>query len=386
MNVRCAARLVSPDLSRARSDTCHLAVTEPGDRRPVACVGAARLRSDQRREAPGVRGDSGTRVRGEDRHVLARVVADPEPHEDGRADEAGREDRDRRPLVLDRHAATTAVSAELADAVPLAFLAVTITRSRLPSDAERDGVALPRCTGDVGARRGIGGAPLPGEGVAGRPVRPLALAATSVWPTLARPVIVGGAVFAGAVPTTVRRHGAGLLRLGRRGAVGVRRRNADPDRLLLVRCDEHVRLRRGGRDRRAVLSVARQRSHRYANDVGALAHVPSLAVSVSPTFGVPEIFGRARCLPERQRPQPIPCRLRSRSRAVPRLQAAICRRIVLLEDGHRCSFHSCHPLPPGHAVRHDSLWHTANRCLHGYVDEVSSDAYSLCQCSSGSSA
>jgi hypothetical protein len=34
-----------------------------------------------------------------------------------------------------------------------------------------------------------------------------------------------------------------------------------------------------------------QRSQMYENDVGALAHVPSLAVSVWPTFGVPEIVG-----------------------------------------------------------------------------------------------
>jgi hypothetical protein len=33
------------------------------------------------------------------------------------------------------------------------------------------------------------------------------------------------------------------------------------------------------------------RCHWYVNDVGAFAHVPSLAVSVEPTFGVPPIVG-----------------------------------------------------------------------------------------------
>ena len=36
-----------------------------------------------------------------------------------------------------------------------------------------------------------------------------------------------------------------------------------------------------------------QRNHWYANDVGELLHVPSLAVSICPTVGVPEIVGGA---------------------------------------------------------------------------------------------
>ena len=103
VKLRCTDALDEPDLSRAVSVTGEPAgPAEPWCREPVPRVDAARIRSDERREATRVRGLSGPRVSLDDRDVLARVVADPEPCIDLCTNESHRHDRQRRTAVRRR--------------------------------------------------------------------------------------------------------------------------------------------------------------------------------------------------------------------------------------------------------------------------------------------
>src|SRR3954453_6215339 len=120
-------------------------------------------------------------------------------------------------------------------------------------------------------------------------------AATSVCPTFARPVIVGAYVLAG---TPAPPPGAAPT-----APVCLDSAAVDPSAFVAVTRTLIVCFSSAAAST-YVFAVAEgiaahffpsfwQRSHTYENDVGALIQVPSLAVSVWPTFGVPEILGRS---------------------------------------------------------------------------------------------
>ena len=175
--------------------------------------------------------------------------------------------------------------------------------------------------GNVRARRDVGIAALPRVRVSGRLVRPVALARGEHLTDLRDP---GDRRSRG-----VHRHGTGRSGcLGHDGRSAPTAAEAEPSAFVAVTLTLHRVVRRPLR--RACRSSASpcrsflhafpsalQRSHAYANDVGVLLHVPSLAVSTWPTWAACPRSPAGPCRPARPRQWLSRRRRRGRRRATP---------------------------------------------------------------------